>query len=198
MILPAIRVEEVDEREIPPLPQPSQTPKERDARKHRKPGRISWRKAAVILLPILLAFSPLLVLHRPASPATLASAVDLVWESGLDPQVGEQLPRGLLQLKSGAIGIRLNSGATIVVTGPARFSINSNNSAILQSGAVTAIVPPAARGFEIQAGNLHIVDLGTEFGVSAEEDGSVHVEVFAEPLRGTSTLGVVLYCQARP
>lgn len=179
MILPAIRVEEeVQEREAPQLPAPAPLPKKREVRMRRKLSRVSWGKAAVILLPILLAWSAYLAFHRTAAPGTLATAVDTVWESARAPQSGEQLPKGLLFLKSGVVGIHFNSGATMIVAGPARFSVNSNNSAILQSGSVTATVPPAAHGFEIQAGNLHIVDLGTEFGVSALEDGSVHVEVF--------------------
>ena len=90
---------------------------------------------------------------------------------------GEMLGSEVFELAAGTAEIQFFSGATMTVEGPAEISLRSAWQAECREGAVRMKVPPAARGFILQAPSTEIVDLGTEFGLEVR-DGEGHVEVF--------------------
>ena len=65
----------------------------------------------------------------------------------------------------------------MTVEGPAEILSKSAWEAECRDGLVRMQVPPAARGFKLQAPSTEIIDLGTEFGLSVR-DGEGQVEVF--------------------
>ncbi|MFI4873861.1 MAG: LamG-like jellyroll fold domain-containing protein [Blastopirellula sp. JB062] len=110
--------------------------------------------------------------------AILTRLVDAEWAQDQRPRnIGEALSPGDFRLKSGLAQIEFFCGATIVVEGPADLDLQSSIQAIVRQGKIRALVPPAARGFSLEAERLTIVDLGTEFGMSVSPD-SVNVQVF--------------------
>ncbi len=90
---------------------------------------------------------------------------------------GDTLGAESFQLATGTAEIRFFSGATMTLEGPAEVSLKSAWEATCSEGSVRMSVPPAARGFKLQAPGTEIVDLGTEFGLKVR-DGKGHVEVF--------------------
>jgi hypothetical protein len=93
-------------------------------------------------------------------------------EGGLQPRAnGGILPLGDLRLESGIAEIEFYSGARVILEGPALFEIDSENSGVLLEGRVRAKVPQQARGFFIKTNQVEVVDLGTEFAISIDEDG---------------------------
>ncbi|MBJ06081.1 MAG: hypothetical protein CMO40_03040 [Verrucomicrobiaceae bacterium] len=90
---------------------------------------------------------------------------------------GDLLGAEVFELTSGTAEIQFFSGATMTVEGPAEISLRSAWEAECREGAVRMKVPPAARGFVLQAPSTEIIDLGTEFGLEVR-DGEGHVEVF--------------------
>lgn len=84
--------------------------------------------------------------------------------------VGEALSPGLFAIDSGFAQIEFFCGATVVLEGPAELRIESSTLAHFRYGQLRAQVPPAARGFQIHVDNMRVVDLGTEFGISATLD----------------------------
>ncbi|MEK6237620.1 MAG: FecR family protein, partial [Planctomycetales bacterium] len=89
-----------------------------------------------------------------------------------------------------------NSGARVVLQGPAAIIVQSDMAAELQYGRLTARVPPPAQGFTVYAAAVQVIDLGTEFGLRLRASGVLDVHVFngvvevvspasleAEPLR---------------
>ncbi len=90
---------------------------------------------------------------------------------------GELLGAEVFRLASGLAEIQFFSGATMTVEGPATISLKSAWEAACHEGKVKMLVPPAARGFKLQAPSTEIIDLGTEFGLVVR-DGKGHVEVF--------------------
>jgi hypothetical protein len=145
----------------------------------------AWRIAAVfffIASAVMAMTSPTwLSWWRRAPVATLVDAVDAQWDNVRGYDVGEHLPREPLFLKSGYARVRLESGVSLVIQGPAHFSIDSTTQARLDQGKITADVPHTASGFSVKIPAGVVTDLGTAFGVTAFANGEATVQV----LKGT-------------
>ena len=90
--------------------------------------------------------------------------------------VGATLRAGALHLRSGLLELTDPSGVVLLLESPARFDLRSATTLWLGEGNVSARVPDAALGFTVETPSASIVDLGTEFGVSAGARSSeVHV-----------------------
>ena len=83
-----------------------------------------------------------------------------------------------IRLSSGLLVLEFNSGAQVTLQGPVDASPLNENGLLLANGGMTAKIPKSARGFTVRTSSGEIVDLGTEFGVYAAEDGSVETHVF--------------------
>ncbi len=206
MVLPAIIEEPATDQETEadePTHEPAeeQLPPPQAARWNslmRSLLRPRWQLIAAAIVPLLLAIGIYRLVHSPQRFATLTASYDAQWDtSGGAPKPGGAIPSELLYLRSGVAGIKYESGATMIVEGPARFQIRSANAVELTFGKATAVVPPPAHGFTIEAGSSRVVDLGTEFGVEVSEDGSDAIQVFkgsvrVEPRIGNSSTTLML------
>ncbi len=83
-----------------------------------------------------------------------------------------------VRLSEGLAILQFSRGAQVTLQGPAELEIVSDNSGFLHSGRLTATVPPKAIGFEILTPNSRVIDHGTEFGVSVDENGDTETHVF--------------------
>ena len=87
-----------------------------------------------------------------------------------------ELSIGRYALLAGIVQVEFAQGARVIVEAPARFELSSANKVILLSGNLSARVPESAVGFRVETPTATIIDLGTEFGVSASATGSeIHV-----------------------
>ena len=126
-----------------------------------------------------------------AGIAYITRLVDVRWGGRGGSAVGDALSPGLVQIESGFAQIEFFCGATVVLEGPAQLDLESANSARLIAGRLRAQVPPAARGFQIHADEMKIVDLGTEFGVAVTPqaagvqvfDGEIELHQLNDPPR---------------
>ncbi|HKB90902.1 MAG TPA: FecR family protein, partial [Opitutaceae bacterium] len=124
--------------------------------------------------------------------ARITGSNETKWEAGAASlRPGEHVRRGQrLDLASGYAEITFDSGAQVVLKGPASLDINSAWDAMLRRGSLKASVPPEAIGFRVSNPSVEIVDLGTEFTMIADGNGATDVlvlkgEVEAAP-RGPS------------
>ena len=197
MILPSITLEpETDESEnqtrtdaaADPSPQPPAAMPVAPGKSQSRP-RV-WGLAAAIAIPILAGIV-LWSIFRPAKPGgALVASASAVWDKAVQPpHDGQPLPAGPLRLASGLAQIRLNNGVSLVVEGPARFEIQSQNSVALQLGKITVSVPPTAHGFTIQTPSSRTVDLGTEFGVIVDKAGNTETHVIRGAVEMTPIAG---------
>ena len=139
--------------------------------------------AAAVLLGIFLArtfFGPGQqgnAEEQPESVARLSGSKDCKW-IGAAPASGDELTRGRrLELASGFAELTFDSGAQLTLVGPATLDIRSAWEAELQRGTLKANVPPEAVGFRVINAAVEVVDLGTEFSMTAEEGGAAEVFV---------------------
>ena len=73
--------------------------------------------------------------------------------------------------------------------GPADFELLVEpNRFKFDRGVMRAVVPAGAEGFTVVAGGHEIVDLGTEFGLSVDEQNNVEVHVFQGSVRIADTV----------
>ncbi|RMG40523.1 MAG: hypothetical protein D6725_03270 [Planctomycetota bacterium] len=108
--------------------------------------------------------------QRLAGHATIRYLADVRWSEGQPAyREGDMLPAGRLAFDGGVAVLDFFCGATVTIEGPARLEVVSDSRMDLQRGRLRAFVPPAARGFTVQAAETEIVDLGTEFVLEADE-----------------------------
>ena len=110
--------------------------------------------------------------------ARISGSKDPLWVGGVAFQNGDELHRGQrLELTSGFAEITFDSGAWLVVEGPASMDLDSAWQATLRRGTIKANIPQEAIGFKVSNASVDVVDLGTEFSMTAEDDGTAEVFV---------------------
>ena len=133
--------------------------------------------AAAFLLSIAVQH---FLVTPPAAPpgpvATLIRSEGARWDrEGLLPE-GRRLLQGRLRLLEGKAAILFDSGAVMVLAGPADLDLESRGRALLHSGKVT-VEASEAYGFTVRTPKGEVVDLGTEFAVAVESGGATEVHV---------------------
>ncbi|MBI2950000.1 MAG: FecR domain-containing protein [Verrucomicrobia bacterium] len=109
--------------------------------------------------------------------AHLSGAKNCQWTGAAFPP-GAQLQSGQrIELAAGFAEISFDSGALLVLEGPASLVVNSAWEAVLRRGVLKASVPQEAIGFRVSNAEVDVVDLGTEFSMVAEENGATEVFV---------------------
>ncbi len=139
-----------------------------------------WGLAAAASLAVGLGIISQLFKGPSSAPiVTLSASRSCQWGSGTLPtEVGSRLSAGRLRLNEGVARLTFDSGAHIVLEGPADLEILSASRCVLHAGRLVAKVPPKAIGFLVETSSALIKDLGTEFGVHVREPGSADVQVF--------------------
>jgi hypothetical protein len=111
--------------------------------------------------------------------ATITSAEGCRWAGSDLPTVeGARLGIGHLNLIEGMATLTFDSGAEIAMEAPANLEVLDAMRCRLVKGSIVADVPESAHGFTVDAPNLEVVDLGTRFGITANQFGIAHVMVF--------------------
>jgi hypothetical protein len=155
-------------------PQPASTTRSETSRSFSRKWLLPLAAASVILAAV--------VVYRTQSEdasaqiAWIQNAQNCKWNLDLPP-TGDLRAGRSLQLESGLVEIGFESGASIVLQGPAALDLLSNKSAHLRYGKLAAKVPKSAHGFTILSPEGKIIDLGTEFVMSVAKDGTTEVFV---------------------
>ena len=98
--------------------------------------------------------------------------------AGFGPKDG-RFEKGEYRLASGEIHLQLVNGADLVMRSPSAFQLHDAFHLELLRGNLRAVIPPSAEGFTVVAPKVEYEDLGTEFGVSVdEESGASRIHVF--------------------
>jgi hypothetical protein len=147
-------------------------------------GTFLWALAGfvgmVVGLPTVLAILAMCGVFRGPT-AQLVAASDCQWSAaGAAVPCGSQLSPGrVLDLSAGEVRIAFHRGALVTLQGPCVLEIQSDHSASLRVGSMTAKAESKqSHGFTVQTPTMKLVDLGTEFGVRVGRDGVQEVHVF--------------------
>ena len=136
---------------------------------------VGWAVAAS-----LAAVAGVIALLSPSAEpaAVIAHVVGAYDDSGVAWVEGESVKPGRFELSRGVVRLDFSSGARVSVEGPAQVEVVDEMEVILHRGVVTAAIPVSAIGFVVDTPVAHVVDLGTSFGVSVNEEGLTDVCVF--------------------
>lgn len=126
---------------------------------------------------------------RPDS-ASLARLVkstgDAFWATGSGPTRHGRLRMGTHHLRSGAVSIRMASGETLAIEGPAVFQVDQNGSAVLHEGLALAtreapaeVRPGEQFGVGLSARNIRFSEGAITVGLDAREPESTEAIVFS-------------------
>lgn len=156
-----------------------------------QPAAVSLLAASLLMFALLLALAVITVpplenvAHLPADDNTLVASVTKThaakWHRKSDATTSDAAVYAgdQLLLESGLAEIEFANGVTILLEGPARLIAASRMRTVLERGQLAAVVPPAGVGFTVETSTARVVDLGTEFGMSARGDGSGSVTVYS-------------------
>ncbi|NLE39760.1 MAG: FecR domain-containing protein [Pirellulaceae bacterium] len=83
-----------------------------------------------------------------------------------------------LTVRKGLVEIEFACGARAILEAPTTLDVRDRNRAYLPTGRLSASVPPAASGFTVETPLAIVTDLGTEFGIRVDADGTAEAHVF--------------------
>ena len=121
---------------------------------------------------------------RPSSSdgivgVTITDLIDVTWADHQPAlSVGDNVGSQRLRLTTGLARLTYSQGVVMTIEGPAEVDLVSSERAVLHRGQLLAYVPEGVEGFRVSTPIADVVDLGTEFGVTASDDGSSNVIVF--------------------
>lgn len=81
-------------------------------------------------------------------------------------------------IESGLVELTYETGVSVIIEGPADYTITGINDGLLTYGKFVANVPKGAEGFTVKYPMGKVVDLGTEFGVDLTQNGELSIGVF--------------------
>lgn len=145
----------------------------------------------IVVMAVLASINPPTPSVQPRPPRVAGSIAEIaavespVWEPGSEPfgLWASLMPAAKLALKSGRVELAYDDGATVVLEGPASFTVAAPASATLDRGKATITVAGPAPGdgsprFTLQTPSATVTDLGTSFGVLVSDAGETSVSVF--------------------
>ncbi|HOL32701.1 MAG TPA: NPCBM/NEW2 domain-containing protein [Anaerohalosphaeraceae bacterium] len=133
--------------------------------------------AAILFLVVYAYFVP--KASRGFEVATLADSINAKWADDASMKPGTRLVTGQAKslLRGGLAKLVFDNNAVVTIEGPAEFEIISEDRIKLQYGRLYSIVPQEALGFSVTTPNAMVIDLGTQFGVQVDFQGTTELHV---------------------
>lgn len=137
---------------------------------------IIFSAAALLAMILYVHFAP----PVPYEVATISDSINAQWSSGLPIAPGTRISSNSqpIRLNQGIIKLQTDDRVDIVLEAPAEFQFLSYSGISLNYGKLFARVSEQGLGFSVATPNSKIVDLGTEFGVLSQIDGSTEVYTY--------------------
>ena len=121
---------------------------------------------------------------QPTPIAIVLDEDDVRWQHGAAVDAQHQIRPGRHRIEAGVARIELFNGVLLTAAGPVDFELNAADHVHLHRGKLHIYSPLATRGFTVTTPRgVQIVDLGTRFGVWANDADEVHVHLYEGRLR---------------
>lgn len=133
--------------------------------------------AAILLLALFVHFAP--EKQYSVEVATIVDQMNIQWtDSSINLKSGDRLwtNQKPVSLGKGIIEIKYDDGVDVVVEGPARFAVERSG-IYIEYGRLFSSVPESGLGFLVETPTSRFIDLGTEFGIQADVNGSTELHV---------------------
>lgn len=164
----------------PPAPVPVPHDHKHTARQINKLSLAAAILSAAALI-FIIAYTNVTSLRTIEPVAEVIDTYNAVWQDASQaPRKGSVLyntdPRQ--KLLSGLVKVRFNTGAEVIIEGPAFYACKAPDQMTLSRGKAFAHIPLSASGFMINTPASKIIDLGTEFGVEIDDQGNSLVQMY--------------------
>ena len=114
--------------------------------------------------------------NRVVYVGTIGSQHDCVWRSKSAAIAGGRFSTQKLSLTSGVAELKFDSGTNVILEGPCDFEVLDVDAAQLLAGRVVVHVTELSDGFSLTTPEATIIDDGTEYAVSLDDDATeLHV-----------------------
>jgi hypothetical protein len=148
----------------------------------RRISKLPLAVAIASLAALLMMIAYVLLNPRPYEKAiaVITDTMGAQWtHTDSPPRIGQTLYNTTydLYLASGVVKLKYESGAEVLVEGPAVFSCETADSMRLTRGKAYSKLSPMATGFTVMTPSCRVIDLGTQFGVCVKTDGSSTVQL---------------------
>ena len=164
---------EIEVPKVVDVPEKPKTPTRR--------SKLSLFSALAVAACFILVVT-ILALNRPQiyePVATISDGSSALWQSSRDCSVGSRVYTGtVMKLVDGFAEIQFDNTARVIIQSPSTIIIEDRNQMFLESGKISAVVPPPAKGFLVRTNGASVVDYGTEFGVVTDKQGNTEAHVF--------------------
>ena len=132
--------------------------------------------AALVMMFVYVYLNP----RKSMEVATLADSINAQWTSWLplSKNVRLTIAPEPIKLQRGIIKLVTDEDVQILIESPAEFRFVSASQIVMKQGRLFATVSQTGRGFTVQTANSKVTDLGTEFGVLADSQGTTELHVF--------------------
>ncbi|MEK7952001.1 FecR domain-containing protein [Luteolibacter soli] len=115
-----------------------------------------------------------------AAPARITGMVGVEWADESAPhKIDLDAASDPISIKSGLVEVTYGNGVCVTLEGPAVYEVAGQEEGRLAKGKLYTTVPKGAEGFKIHYSGGTVEDLGTEFAMDAQENGSTEVGVFS-------------------
>lgn len=109
--------------------------------------------------------------------ATLVDVRDCKWAGDQTLPLESRFTEGSIELTTGVAVIQFDGGAKLALQGPARLEVIGPKTARLHRGNATVRCEQGSYTFSLLTPTSSVVDLGTEFGVAVDSQGTSEVHV---------------------
>ncbi len=168
--------------------EPSPAPEKELIQKVKRKKTVRKINKTTFLVPILsVAAMICLIIYVMLVPntvnvevATLTDSLDAQWaesSSQMTKNCRLMTNHTPLMLRKGNIEIVFDNNSKVVIEAPAEFQVLSYDQIKLNYGRLYATVPQEGLGFIVSTPNSKIIDLGTEFGVHTDINGTTELHV---------------------
>ena len=115
-----------------------------------------------------------------AAPARITGMVGVEWaDESASHEIDLDSSSDPISIKSGLVEVTYGNGVCVTLEGPAVYEVAGHEEGRLAKGKLYTTVPKGAEGFKIHYSGGTVEDLGTEFAMDAQADGSTEVGVFS-------------------
>ncbi|MEJ5259562.1 MAG: NPCBM/NEW2 domain-containing protein [Anaerohalosphaeraceae bacterium] len=177
-----------EEETAPGIERPAEPKETIEPQPKTGPGRIPVRvsRFSIISLALsaaalffLIGYAHIVSLKRGIEVATLTDSIKAVWA---DPTLSLRNSSRLsthqrLVLSKGIAALKTDQGVSLTIEGPAEFEMKSGHEILLTYGRLYVQVSAEGIGFTVETPTAKMIDLGTEFGVQADLNGSSELHV---------------------
>lgn len=138
------------------------------------PNITAWLACGSAAAVLLVFFCQALLWHPQAKTSTRVAVV----ASSKPSTQPQAMGRGTLRSQQDEARIRFRSGADVLLGSHSVLGVAGGDGGALFSGQLAARVTNPQTAFVVETSSMRVVDLGTEFGVSVNDQGETEVHVF--------------------